>query len=522
MRPLDRLMTRAGLPPPASQGHQAVQDDLELPDLSRRLRRPGPPGVPEAPPTSEAVLRRDALHRRALAVADVLAASLALVLAAVAGGSAPGVGALIAPPLLVIGAKALGLYDHDENVLHKRTLDEAPELLTVATLFALTVWLVDGLVIQGELGRPQVLLLWTGSFLLTVLGRGAVRRVVRRVAPIERCLVVGDAETARALEKKLRLSFATKAVVVGRISVEDELGQDVALPDDMANGKVTLSTPPLVGGAETLGLAVIEHDIHRVIVAPVHSDVEETLDLVRTVRALGVKVSLLPRMFEVVGSAIEFDDVDGVTLLGVRDSRLTRSSRLLKRGMDLAGSTIGLLLLSPLLALIALAVKLDSPGPVLFRQTRIGREGRRFGLVKFRSMVQDADAMKGDLQELNETEGLFKIARDPRVTRVGGILRRTSLDELPQLWNVLRGDMSLVGPRPLVPDDDSRIIEGWQRDRLNMLPGMTGVWQILGSTRVPLQEMVKLDYLYGVSWSLWTDVKILLRTVLYVVSGRSA
>jgi lipopolysaccharide/colanic/teichoic acid biosynthesis glycosyltransferase len=142
-------------------------------------------------------------------------------------------------------------------------------------------------------------------------------------------------------------------------------------------------------------------------------------------------------------------------------------------------------------------------------------------MIKFRSMVDGADARKADLLALNETEGLFKIADDPRVTRVGRLLRRSSLDELPQLWNVLRGEMTLVGPRPLVPDDDVKI-QGCWRERLNVTPGMTGVWQILGSTRVPMDEMVKLDCLYAATWSLWLDVKILLRTVAYVANRRSA
>jgi lipopolysaccharide/colanic/teichoic acid biosynthesis glycosyltransferase len=174
---------------------------------------------------------------------------------------------------------------------------------------------------------------------------------------------------------------------------------------------------------------------------------------------------------------------------------------------------------APLAALIASAVALTSPGPVLFRQRRIGRDGREFTLSKFRSMVHDAEAHKHALRPHNEAEGLFKIANDPRVTRLGRILRRTSLDELPQLLNVLRGDMSLVGPRPLVPEEDG-VIAGWHRRRLHMRPGMTGVWQVMGSARVPMQEMVELDNLYVLSWSPWLDIKILLRTLDFVLGRR--
>jgi lipopolysaccharide/colanic/teichoic acid biosynthesis glycosyltransferase len=180
-----------------------------------------------------------------------------------------------------------------------------------------------------------------------------------------------------------------------------------------------------------------------------------------------------------------------------------------------------MILLWPLLAAFALAIKLTSPGPVLFRQKRIGRGGVEFDMLKFRTMADGADAHKRHLLELNEADGLFKIANDPRVTPVGRFMRRRSLDELPQLWNVLRGQMSLVGPRPLVPEDDARVY-GWQRQRLQLVPGMTGAWQLLGSTRAPLHEMVKLDYLYGTNWSLWADIKILLRTIVYVARARSS
>jgi lipopolysaccharide/colanic/teichoic acid biosynthesis glycosyltransferase len=172
-----------------------------------------------------------------------------------------------------------------------------------------------------------------------------------------------------------------------------------------------------------------------------------------------------------------------------------------------------------MLAWIAVTIKLTSPGPVLFRQRRVGRNGRVFEMLKFRTMVDGADAQKEALKSLNEAHGLFKIADDPRITKVGRFLRRASLDELPQLFNVLRGEMSLVGPRPLVTDEDSEI-EGWRRRRLVVPPGMTGFWQLLGSSRVPRDEMVKIDYLYGANWSLWVDVKILLRTLPHVLARR--
>jgi lipopolysaccharide/colanic/teichoic acid biosynthesis glycosyltransferase len=244
-----------------------------------------------------------------------------------------------------------------------------------------------------------------------------------------------------------------------------------------------------------------------------------TLDFVREAKGTGVRVSLLPRILEVVGSSIELDDVQGMTLLGLRHFGLSRSSALVKRAFDAAGAAVLLVLAAPLLAALALLIRLDSGGPAIYRQPRIGRGGREFTIFKLRTMVDGADALKAGLGALNEADGLFKIADDPRITRAGRLLRRYSLDELPQLANVLRGEMSLVGPRPLVGDDDARIT-GLDRRRLELTPGMTGHWQILGSARVPLAEMIKLDYLYVASWSLWVDVKILLRTIPYVLARR--
>jgi exopolysaccharide biosynthesis polyprenyl glycosylphosphotransferase len=233
-----------------------------------------------------------------------------------------------------------------------------------------------------------------------------------------------------------------------------------------------------------------------------------------------VRVSILPRLLEVVGSTVEFDDLHGVTVMGVKRFELTRSSATVKRAFDLVWTSIGLLAVAPLMIVAAVAIKLDSPGPVFFRQQRVGRFGKRFHILKFRTMVQDAEALKESLRERNEAQGgMFKIADDPRVTRVGRFLRKTSLDELPQLLNILKGQMSLVGPRPLVIEEDMRV-QGWHRRRLELTPGMTGPWQILGPTRVPLREMVALDYLYVANWSLWSDMKILLRTVSYVIRCR--
>jgi exopolysaccharide biosynthesis polyprenyl glycosylphosphotransferase len=450
-------------------------------------------------PSRPAVSARDRLFRRSLALADALAASLALLVGVeVIGEDAVKPAAAMFVPLAVVLSKCIGLYDRDELLLKKTTLDDTPALVQLATLYTLLVWLLEPVVVDGYLGRMQVLGLWLLLIIAGLLGRLAARELARRVSASERCLLVGDAEAARRLAQQLTDSHGVKAAIAQRIDLT---------PDD------------LEGTARRIEEAVQHREIHRVVLAPHTVDSDGVLDAIRVSKALGVKVSLLPRVFEVVGSSVEFDELNGMTVLGLRRSGLSRSSWMLKRAMDWTGASLVLVLSSPLILVIALAIKLESRGPVLFRQTRVGRDGRRFEILKFRTMVDHAEALKADLEHRNEADGLFKIADDPRVTRVGRILRRTSLDELPQMSNVRRGEMSLVGPRPLVVDEDD-MVQGWDRRRLQLTPGVTGPWQILGSTRVPLREMVKIDYLYVANWSLWGDVKILLRTIPYMLRRR--
>jgi exopolysaccharide biosynthesis polyprenyl glycosylphosphotransferase len=445
-----------------------------------------------------AVNVREGLYRRTLAVADAFAAFVALALVVVWDAGAdlePWV--LLAMPVAVFVAKVGGLYERDELVLKKTTLDEAPALLQITGLFALSVFLGQNNFVHAGMTPPLVAELWLASFFAIFLGRVAARRVANSLSRPERCLVLGDAEAVRAVRTKLE-DAGVNAKVVASVRL-DALAPRVS--------------------AERFRSLVCDNDVHRVILAPVTTDARDTLDMVRVAKATGVRVSLLPRLFEVVGSSVEFDHVDGLTMLGVRRFGLTRSSHALKRAFDLFGSTVMLVALAPIMAAVAIAIRLDSRGPILFRQTRIGRDGAPFEIFKFRTMVPDAEALKQELAHLNETDGLFKIAADPRITRVGAFLRRAALDELPQLFNVWRGEMSLVGPRPLVVDEDAKI-EGLDRSRLHLTPGMTGHWQILGSARIPLHEMVGIDYLYVANWSLWTDLKILLRTVPYMLARR--
>ena len=445
------------------------------------------------------VLRREGLYRRLLAGADAVSAALALVTSIVIlGDDGLRLTTVLALPIALLASKVIGLYDRDELVLRKSTLDEAPALFQLATLYALVIWLLEPLLVAGHLGHAQVFGLWVMLFFFSLWGRALARAVARRLSDVERCVVIGDAAVADHLRAKLAGGSKVKAKVVGSLPLHQDGDDDHLTTAD-------------------LGFALSGLGAERVIIAPRRGESDQALALIRMIKSLDVHVSVLPRIAEIVGSSVKLDDIDGATILGVRRFGLNRSSHLVKRAFDVVGSALGLLLALPAFVVFALAIKLDSSGPVFFHQARIGRHGREFKMLKFRTMERDADRRKDELLHLNEADGLFKISEDPRVTRLGRFLRSTSLDELPQLWNVLRGEMSLVGPRPLVADDDCRV-EGWHRHRLELTPGITGHWQILGSSRIPLHEMVEIDYLYIVNWSLWGDVKTLLRTVPHVLA----
>jgi exopolysaccharide biosynthesis polyprenyl glycosylphosphotransferase len=284
------------------------------------------------------------------------------------------------------------------------------------------------------------------------------------------------------------------------------------------------STPsaPLVGAISELTELVDELEIDRVIVASAEVPYEQTLDRLRAVRRPDVHVSIVPSFFEVFASNATIEDLEGMPLVSLPPMRLSRTITALKRTVDVVVAGVLLMFLAPLFAAIAAAIKLDSRGPVFFRQLRSGRAGRTFSIVKFRTMVDGAERDRFALAAENEVSGpLFKIRSDPRITRVGVKLRRWSLDELPQLWNVLRGDMSLVGPRPFVLHEASQI-SGWAGRRLDITPGMTGLWQVSGRNDIPFDEMVKLDYVYVTNWSLWWDFKILCQTLPVVLARRGA
>jgi exopolysaccharide biosynthesis polyprenyl glycosylphosphotransferase len=457
-------------------------------------------------PLRRATLRRASHMRAVLVCADLAAALLAIVAIDTfyrdASLLTPGTAALL--PVLLLLARILGLYHKDEVRLRQSSLDDAPALFQLATLYVLALWVTRHATVGGGVSGAHVMTLLIAFFASAVLLRMGARALARRALPRERCLVVGDAGTAQRLARTLAVA-APNARVVASIECDSAKSEQITFSD-------------LCNAASLERIVDAEH-VDRLVVAPRYPDNGHVLSLVHTAKAIGVRVTLVPFLGEIVGASAEIESVGGVSMLGLPQLDLSRSARLIKRSMDVTGSLLGLAVLSPAIAVIAVLIKLDTAGPVLFRQTRTGRDGKRFEILKFRTMVDDADSQKGELTTLNEAIGLFKIADDPRVTKVGRFLRTTSLDELPQLWNVIRGDMSLVGPRPLIEDEDARVV-GWFRYRLHLQPGMTGPWQVLGSARIPLDDMIRIDYLYVANWSLWGDIKILLETIPYVIGRR--
>jgi lipopolysaccharide/colanic/teichoic acid biosynthesis glycosyltransferase len=384
--------------------------------------------------------RRDWLRRRLLASADALAVGLAVgTVARLDGSSAASPAVLAGMALAVAVFKVGGIYDRDDLRVVHSTVDEVPRLLQLTAIVVVGVAALGPAVAGPQLTGRAIGVLWLTLLVLVGAGRALARSLTDRLAAAERCVVVGTQERAARIARKLASSRA-RAVVVAVLPLADGGAHELGAPADVRRFAQC-------------------HRIDRVIVAPSATDYTSLSDVIRLVKAAGVRVSVLPRMCEAVGSSVVFDDVDGMTMLGVRPFGLPRTSLILKRAFDLAATTVGVVLASPILAAIAIAIRVDTPGPVLYRQERVGRDGARFRIFKFRSMRMGADTEKDALRGRNEAGGgLFKIRDDPRVTRVGRFLRRTSLDELPQVLNVLRGEMSLVGPRPLVVDEDALVV----------------------------------------------------------------
>jgi exopolysaccharide biosynthesis polyprenyl glycosylphosphotransferase len=280
---------------------------------------------------------------------------------------------------------------------------------------------------------------------------------------------------------------------------------------------------PLLGQLSSLPAVLASRDVDELIVTDSDFNDRELVEIVEQAHRRGVKVRVAPRATELlIERRGEYVPGQGVPLFELRPPVFAGADWVVKRSFDLVVSALAAVLGLPFWLLIAAAIKLDSRGPVFFRDQRVGLNEQDFHMLKFRTMYADAEERQADLEGANEAEGaLFKIRDDPRVTRVGSVLRRFSLDEVPQVLNVLRGEMSLVGPRPL-PVRDYELLEPWHRKRYLVLPGMTGLWQVAGRSSLAFDDLVRLDFYYLEHWSIWLDISILLRTLPAVLGARGA
>lgn len=451
---------------------------------------------------------RDYYMRRLLALGDFLAIIVALCTALfLTDANSPShhvALGLITLPVWLVLFNCYGLYQRDAKRIAHSTLDDIPGLFHAVLIGAVLTWLYYDLTPGEKLTFIPLLLFALLVLILSVILRAATRAAVNQFTAPERVALVGTGEATAMLVASLQGDPRCRAELVGRLMASEREADDGSLP--------------VLGRLHPASLAstLVKHRIDRVVAANGELDSPRLTDLMRECKPLAVKVSLLPEAFSVMGPSVEVEDIRGLTLFDINPPVLSRSSRWSKRCLDIVGAGLSLLAVAPLLVALAIVVRLDSRGRALFRQERIGRDGRRFKLIKLRTMSKDAEEQRGELLAQSKDRGWLHLDDDPRITRVGRLLRLTSLDELPQLWNVLKGDMSLVGPRPLVAEEDSMVDE-WARGRLDLTPGITGLWQVLGRTSIPFEEMVKLDYLYVTNWSLWGDVRLILRTLPVVL-----
>lgn len=390
---------------------------------------------------------------------------------------------------------------------------EAWEVVQVVALGTLLLAACGWLLRLDFVSRPFLVLfgLLDLAFLLAAkLGLRLLARVVRRRGHNFRTmLIVGTNPRSEEIARTIQLHPHWGLRVLGFLAPNGDR------PEELAG-------VPVLGSADDLPRILAEEVVDEVLFVLARRQLEEFEESFLLCSELGIRARVALH-FPHLKARVLMEELEGIPLLTFTTTPAAPFPLFVKRLADLVVSSLGLILLAPLMALIAAAVWLTSRGPALFRQERCGLNGRRFTLVKFRTMDADAAEHLGDVAHLNEVDGpAFKARRDPRVTALGWLLRRFSLDELPQLWNVVKGDMSLVGPRPPIPEEVARY-ERWQRRRLSMKPGLTGLWQVSGRADLgDFNRWIALDLAYIDQWSLWLDLKILLRTLPAVLSTRGA
>ncbi len=383
---------------------------------------------------------------------------------------------------------------------------------TIKALFI--VWSLIFLI--GPMVYSRLLILYAGAAAVILIGisrivRGQLEsRLRRRGIGVAHVLIVGAGELGRT--------------VMRNIVARPELGYHCIgfVDDDDVRGQTDIGRFPALGKVSEVENLITMNRIDEVIVTLPWSVQPKIVEVVNLLHHHRVRVRVVPSLLQINLSKIDVDDLGGIPLIGVRQPTFSPVNDAIQRAFDLVVAIPIALLSLPVVLVAALAIRLDSPGNPIFSQRRAGKNGRPFKFYKLRSMVEDAEQQRGGLLDRNEADGpLFKIKNDPRTTRVGRIIRKLSLDELPQFWNVLKGDMRVVGPRPALLSEVAHYND-WQRERLRVKPGITGLWQISGRSELTFDEMCLLDVYYIENWSLVMDLKVALKTVPYLLSARGA
>ncbi|MGA8746773.1 MAG: sugar transferase [Solirubrobacterales bacterium] len=472
--------------------------------------RPGADTPPQPSPGARESRRRGALLRRLLAFADWIGLSASLLLVTAVSASTT-VGtlfwAMLFSPIWILVFKLHGLYDNDHRRIRHSTLDELPSLISASLVGVL---LLDGLLALspvGSLSPLSAIAIGVGALTSSFILRGCLRFLWHRTIPAAAGIVIGPPEAVDVIARRISTHPETRLSLVGYLSSQT---------------KSAATQLPRLGSVTDISRLAREHTIERVIVSEEEMREPGTERLIEECKAAGLALTFLPQHYGLLGRGIELNRLAELPVLDFRFSDPPRSTIAMKRAMDLIGSACLLLVLSPLLVVIALAILIDSGRPVLFRQRRIGEAGKPFDMLKFRTMVTDAERRLPELIDLSTLDQpAFKIPDDPRVTRIGRRLRRSSLDELPQLLNVLRGDMSLVGPRP----EEEAVVALYserQRGRLEIKPGMTGPMQVYGRSDLTFEERLAMERDYLDNISVLTDLAILLRTPRAIIRGEGA
>ena len=423
----------------------------------------------------------------------------------------------VTSPILFFALKICGMYDTRKRV---RILDRIPKIVGAVNVYLVVLLIMSFLLDSSVSTRGYLVFFWVFSIIFLFAGRfllqftlslSGISDVVMR-----NTLIVGSGKVGKEVARKLVRHDAFGLRPVGFID-DDPLYTEYSEPE--------LEDLRVLGGLNDISRIVGDFDVEKVVIAFTGATSEQLLDLASRCNKTGVECSIVPRLFEVITDEIVVNEIGGIPLIQLRDKKIDGYRKLLKSAEDYVLGAIALLLTWPIILVAAIAIKLDSPGPVLFRHKRVGKNGKCFSCLKFRSMVEGACKTQEDMVN-GDTDAehgwlCWKVQGDPRITRVGKWIRKFSIDELPQIFNVLSGKMSLVGPRPHIKEEVQQY-KDWHKQRLNVKPGITGLWQVSGRSDLPFDEMIKLDLYYIETWSVWTDFKIILRTFSAIFSSNGA